>query len=85
VLADAVLNGQFLVPRTIHVMRINIVIDDALMAAALEGRPNTSKRVVVEEGLKLVALVHQQKERRSLPGKLRWSGDLEKMRRDRNP
>jgi Arc/MetJ family transcription regulator len=67
----------------IHIVRTNIVIDDDLMAAALEARPNATKRAVVEEGLRLVALVHRQKKLRSLRGKLRWSGDLENMRRDR--
>jgi Arc/MetJ family transcription regulator len=71
--------------KNIHIMRTNIVIDDDLMAAALEARPDATKRAVVEEGLKLVALVHRQKKVRSLRGKLRWSGDLESMRRDRNP
>jgi Arc/MetJ family transcription regulator len=67
----------------IHIVRTNIVIDDDLMAAALEARPNATKRAVVEEGLRLVALVHRQKKLRSLRGKLRWSGDLENLRRDR--
>jgi Arc/MetJ family transcription regulator len=68
----------------IHIVRTNIVIDNDLMAAALKARPNATKRAVVEEGLRLVALVHRQKKVRSLRGKLRWSGDLESMRRDRN-
>ncbi|MBV8100806.1 MAG: type II toxin-antitoxin system VapB family antitoxin [Verrucomicrobia bacterium] len=66
-------------------MRTNIVIDDKLMAAALAARPKATKRAVVEEGLRLVALVHRQKKLRSLRGKLRWTGDLERMRRDRDP
>jgi Arc/MetJ family transcription regulator len=45
-------------------MCTNIVIDDLLTAAALEARPNTSKRVVVEEGLKLVALVRKKSYKR---------------------
>jgi Arc/MetJ family transcription regulator len=64
-------------------VRTNIVIDDDLMAAALAARPNSTKRAVVEEGLKLLALVHRQKKVRSLRGKLPWAGDLETMRRDR--
>jgi Arc/MetJ family transcription regulator len=71
------------VTKSIHIVRTNIVIDDDLMAAALEARPNATKRAVVEEGLKLVALVHRQVKGRSLRGKLRWSGDLENLRRDR--
>jgi Arc/MetJ family transcription regulator len=64
-------------------VRTNIVIDDDLMTAALAACPNSTKRSVVEEGLRLVALVHRQKKVRSLRGKLRWAGDLETMRRDR--
>jgi Arc/MetJ family transcription regulator len=69
-------------PRMIHIMRTNIVIDDALMAAALKARPNATKRAVVEEGLRLVALLQRQRRGRSLRGRLRWSGNLETMRRD---
>lgn len=71
--------------KNIHIVRTNIVIDDELMEAALAARPNATKRAVVEEGLRLVALVHRQKKLRSLRGKLRWAGDLENLRRDRNP
>jgi Arc/MetJ family transcription regulator len=63
-------------------MRTNIVIDDALMAAALKARPKATKRAVVEEGLRLVALLQRQRQGRSLRGKLRWSGSLQIMRRD---
>jgi len=69
--------------KNIHIVRTNIVIDDDLMTAALAARPNSTKRAVVEEGLRLLALVHRQKKVRSLRGKLRWAGDLETMRRDR--
>jgi Arc/MetJ family transcription regulator len=65
-------------------MRTNIVIDDELMEAALRARPNATKRAVVEEELRLVALLKRQKRGRSLRGKLQWSGDLELMRRDRD-
>jgi Arc/MetJ family transcription regulator len=68
--------------KNIHIVRTNIVIDDELMEAALAARPNATKRAVVEEGLRLVALVHRQKKLRSLRGKLRWAGDLENLRRD---
>jgi Bacterial antitoxin of type II TA system, VapB len=38
--------------RNIRIMRTNIMIDDDLLAAALEARPNSTKRAVVEEGLR---------------------------------
>ena len=63
-------------------MRTNIEINDGLMDAALKAWPNATKRAVVEEGLRLVALVHRQKRLRTLRGKLPWEGDLETMRRD---
>lgn len=70
--------------KNVHIVRTNIVLDDELMAAALAARPNATKRAVVEEGLKLVALVRRQKKLRSLRGKLQWTGDLENIRRDRS-
>jgi Arc/MetJ family transcription regulator len=63
-------------------MRTNVVIDDELMAAALKARPRATKRSVVEEGLRLVALLHRQRRVRSLRGKLPWAGNLDAMRRD---
>jgi Arc/MetJ family transcription regulator len=58
------------------------VIDDDLMAAALEARPNATKRSVVEEGLRLIVRLHRRRRVRSLRGKLRWVGNVESMRRD---
>lgn len=63
-------------------MRTNIVIDDQLMQRALKARPRATKRAVVEEGLRLVALLDHQKQIRSLRGKAPWTSNLEKMRND---
>jgi Arc/MetJ family transcription regulator len=64
------------------VMRTNIVIDDKLMDLALKTTGLKTKKEVVEEGLKALIQIHQQRKLKSLRGKLHWDGDLEKMRSD---
>ncbi len=64
-------------------MRTNIVIDDDLMANALKACGLTTKKDVVEQGLKLIILRHKQQAIRDLRGKVRWEGDLEEMRTDK--
>ena len=64
-------------------MRTNILIDDELMAKALEASGARTKREVVELGLKTLIRLHEQAEIRKFRGKLRWEGDLEEMRRTR--
>ena len=63
-------------------VRTNIVIDDRLMneARALSG--NKTKKETVEEALKVLIQFKQQSSIRSYRGKLKWEGDLEKMRTD---
>ena len=61
-------------------MRTNIVIDDQLMTDALKATGLTTKKEAVEEGLKLLIKRNRQQEIRRLRGKLKWEGDLEKMR-----
>ncbi|BFN38069.1 type II toxin-antitoxin system VapB family antitoxin [Fidelibacter multiformis] len=63
-------------------MRTNIVIDDKLMDLALKITGLKTKKEVVEEGLKALIQIQQQKQLKSLRGKLHWDGDLEKMRSD---
>ena len=64
-------------------MRTNIVIDDTLMSKALELSGNKTKRKVVEEGLKLLISQKTQARIRKYRGKLKWEGDLDKMRADK--
>lgn len=64
-------------------MRTNIVIDDQLMAAALQATGLQTKKEVVEEGLKALVRLKKQAGIRSLRGKLKWDGDLEDMRTDK--
>lgn len=61
-------------------MRTNIVIDDALMADAIKATGLSTKKEVVEQGLKLLIQRNQQQSIRKLKGKLQWEGDLDKMR-----
>ena len=61
-------------------MRTNIVIDDELMASALQASGLNTKKDVVEEGLKLLVKIHKQQAVRSLRGKIRWEGNLDEMR-----
>ena len=61
-------------------MRTNIVIDDKLMAEALRVSGCKTKKEAVEAGLKLLVQRNDQQEIRRLRGRLKWEGDLEKMR-----
>jgi Arc/MetJ family transcription regulator len=63
-------------------MRTNIVIDDDLMKRAMKLAGTSTKRETVERGLKLLIQLAQQERIRQARGKLRWTGDLDAMRRD---
>jgi Arc/MetJ family transcription regulator len=63
-------------------MRTNIEIDDALMARAMKLAGTRTKRETVENALRLLIQLRQQERIRAARGKLRWSGDLDAMRRD---
>ena len=64
-------------------MRTNIVIDDKLMAATLRATGLSTKREVVELGLRTLLRLRQQAEIKKLRGKISWEGDLDAMRRDK--
>jgi Arc/MetJ family transcription regulator len=64
-------------------MRTNIVIDDSLMAEALDVAEHKTKKETVEEALRLLVSMKKQASIRGLRGKLDWEGDLDSMRRDR--
>ena len=61
-------------------MRTNIVIDDDLIAKAIKVSGLKTKKEVVEQGLKLIIQRSNQQAIRELRGKLKWEGDLDKMR-----
>ena len=66
-------------------MRTNIVIDDALMAEAMEASGAATKREAVELGLKALVRLRRQGAIRAWRGRLDWRGDLEAMRTDPPP
>jgi len=63
-------------------MRTNIVLDDALVDEARKLTGITTKRALVEEGLKTLIRLKRQQAARQWRGKLKWEGDLDAMRRD---
>ena len=63
-------------------MRTNIVIDDDLLERAMRATGAKTKREVVELGLATLVRLKEQEEIRGLRGKLRWTGNLDEMRRD---
>ena len=63
-------------------MRTNIVIDDQLMDEALKASGLSTKREVVEEGLKALIKIKSQERIKAFRGKLKWEGDLDDMRTD---
>ena len=63
-------------------MRINIDIDDGLMAEARAVSGFRTKREIIEEALKLMVAMKKQAGIRDMRGKLNWDGDLGDMRTD---
>ena len=61
-------------------MRTNIVIDDDLLAEALEATGAKTKREVVELGLATLVKLNRQERIKNFRGKLKWQGDLDAMR-----
>jgi len=64
-------------------MRTNIVIDNRLMREAMKATGLSTKKAVVEEGLRLLVKVKGQVGIRRLRGKIAWEGDLGVMRDSR--
>ena len=63
-------------------MRIEIDIDDALMAEVRETGGFPTGQAAVEAGLRLLARTLSQGRLRELYGELDWEGGLDDMRRD---
>lgn len=63
-------------------MRTNIVIDDELMTAALKASGARTKKEAVELGLQILIRMKNQEKIKGYRGKLRWQGDLDRMRND---
>jgi Arc/MetJ family transcription regulator len=64
-------------------MRTNIEIDDALMRKALKVSGHATKKQTVEEALRLMIRLRQQREIDAAFGKFRWRGNLARSRRGR--
>ncbi|MCP5004311.1 MAG: type II toxin-antitoxin system VapB family antitoxin [Planctomycetes bacterium] len=63
-------------------MRTNVVIDDQLMNNAQKLSGLRTKKDTIEAGLKLLVELKKQEKVKSFRGKLKWTGDLDEMRRD---
>jgi Arc/MetJ family transcription regulator len=65
------------------IMRTNVVLDDDLVKSALSLSGLKTKKKAIEEGLKLLIQVNRQKKIKDFRGKLKWKGNLSKMRMDK--
>jgi Arc/MetJ family transcription regulator len=65
-------------------MRTNIVIDDELLTSAMQATGQTTKKATVEEALRQVVQLHQQKIAGDAMAGLGWDGDLDAMRESRD-
>lgn len=64
-------------------MRTNVILDDDLVESALNLSGLKTKKKAIEEGLKLLIQVNLQKKIKDFRGKLKWRGNLNKMRTDK--
>jgi Arc/MetJ family transcription regulator len=64
-------------------MRTNIELNDGLIQKARKLTGLKTKKAIVEEALRVLIRMHQQKKVRALRGKLEWQGDLKEMRETR--
>ncbi len=64
-------------------MRTNVVIDDRLMEEALKLSGFRTKKETIEAGLKLLVKFNRQEKIKDFRGRLKWVGNLEKMRTDK--
>ncbi len=64
-------------------MRINIEIDDTLMAEAQKASGHATKKQTVEQALRLMIKLRRQQEVDAAFGIYRWRGNLTRSRRGR--
>jgi len=64
-------------------MRTNVVIDDRLMETALKLSGLRTKKDAIEAGLKLLVKFNRQGKIKDFRGRLKWIGNLDKMRTDK--
>jgi Arc/MetJ family transcription regulator len=63
-------------------MKTTIAIDDQLINQALEATGLATQEEVVVLGLQMLIQFKLQSQIKQFKGKLRWEGDLDKMRQD---
>lgn len=68
--------------KIIHIMITNIEIDEKLTEEAMKASGLTTTKATVEEGLRLILTLKKQKWIKEFRGKMKWEGDLDKMRSD---
>ena len=66
-------------------MRITVMLDDELLAKAMQASQLPTEQAVIEAGLRVLIRLHAQEQIRSLRGQLHWEGDLDAMRSDSPP
>ncbi len=64
-------------------MHINVEIDDALMAEALEASGQATKKQAVEQVLRLMIRLRRQQQVGAAFGKYRWRDNLARRRKGR--
>jgi Arc/MetJ family transcription regulator len=64
-------------------MRTNIVLDDNLVERARQLTGIKTKRELIHEALRTLIRLREQAEVRAWRGKLRWEGDLARLRETR--
>lgn len=61
-------------------MRTNIEIDDALLKKAMKLSRAKTKKEVINQSLRALIQIEQQKKMLKLEGKVTWEGNLAEMR-----
>lgn len=61
------------------------MIDETLIHRAMKATGLSTKKAVIEAGLRLLVEIKAQSGIRELRGLVQWQGDLEEMRRSRIP
>jgi len=76
------IDGRTLTLYFIH-MRTNIELNDRLIQRARKLTGLKTKKAIVDEALRTLIRMYQQRKVRGLRGKLEWQGDLNHMREKR--
>ncbi|MFQ5595410.1 MAG: type II toxin-antitoxin system VapB family antitoxin [Anaerolineae bacterium] len=61
-------------------MRTNVVIDDTLMAEAMQLTGIKTKRGVIDKALRMLVRLERQRAVLALEGAVTWEGDLDSLR-----